>query len=86
MGGIQRVEGTLLFFLNQPAKRFGRARTVDGREVFLPGVSMRKELNGKWHHFADGDPRPVPTPNTSVVMEVSPLGKELIANHWALKS
>jgi hypothetical protein len=81
---MERVEGVIVSFVANP--RFGNARCKNNKKVFLPGASMRKELNGKWHHFESGEERPFPPLNAKIIMDICPDGKgEYIANNWAIK-
>ncbi len=79
---MERIEGVIVSFVGDP--RFGHARSKDNRHVFLPGVGMRKELNGKWHHFQYGEERPLPRPNEKVIMDIVPDGKGYVANNWVI--
>lgn len=90
---MKRVEGVIVSFLNDPTRgpRHGIAKIVGEdaftKEVFLPGASMRKELNGYCVHFQIGEDRPAAQPSMRIVMDITPDGSRgFVANNWALKT
>ncbi len=80
---MERVEGTLYFFVDKAPVRHGYARTDQGKQVFVPAMSLRKLVDGKMRHCAFEERPAVITP-AKIVMYVSPDGKGLIANNWAI--